>query len=379
MSYVVSDDFTNGNIIVKSIDSDKVVLSFDMRGGEAWCHWAFEVSGANGKTLEFIFENEDWSSTYACHTRCDKCMAVCGRDACGYFGPAVSHDLINWKWLYSDAKENASERLRFTYSFSHDEDKVYFAHCMLYNPERFNNLDFMKHGILCTDIDGSPVPYSELGDGENIILFTARHHSAEAPANYIMEGALMEMKDILPNNYKIIAIPFIDMAGVVAGDQGKGRLPHDHNRDYISDSIYPSVIAVKKLFDSGKVRYSFDLHSPCHLGNGSDLMSFANSFAENRPKAEKLSSLFANELNDECFKYIKGTISQPLKPTEGTSQVYAVRSKGVRFASTMESPYFGTANNPMTDTRYINTGRAYARAIIKFIKDDEDDLSSINL
>lgn len=37
------------------------------------------------------------------------------------------------------------------------------------------------------------------------------------------------------------------------------------------------------------------------------------------------------------------------------------------------------SKTPMTDTRYINTGRAYARAIIKFIKDDEDDLSSINL
>ena len=97
------------------------------------------------------------------------------------------------------------------------------------------------------DSDGSEVPMAEMGDGDEVILLTARHHACEAPANYILEGVLRELHEELPPNYRIITVPFVDMAGVIAGDQGKDRFPHDHNRDYIEESIYPTVRAMKDL------------------------------------------------------------------------------------------------------------------------------------
>ena len=63
-------------------------------------------------------------------------------------------------------------------------------------------------------------------------------------------------------NAHVLAVPFMDKDGVVNGDQGKKRLPHDHNRDYVIGR-YPSVRALQAAGPTNgtKVCY-FDLHSP---------------------------------------------------------------------------------------------------------------------
>lgn len=74
-------------------------------------------------------------------------------------------------------------------------------------------------------------------DAKNILL-TARHHACEAIASYALEGFLEEALSDTPmgrafrEKYALHVVPFVDLDGVEAGDQGKGRKPHDHNRDY---------------------------------------------------------------------------------------------------------------------------------------------------
>lgn len=290
-----------------------------------------------------------------------------GEDAVGYFGAAVSYDLLSWHWSDSERfRAEEKERFSFTYTFSAEENEVYFAHNMLYNLEKFKMLDFIKQSVLCIDSDATPCPMGEFGSGDRLILLTARHHACEAPANYVLEGVLKELYSDMPDGYRVIVVPFVDTAGVVAGDQGKKRLPHDHNRDYISDSLYPTVRAMKRLLNTYNVNYVFDFHSPCHLGGGNDRMSLVNAYERFRNKMERFSSLFISEINDECFVYT-GAVTWRDTPLEGTFSAYVGGLENTEFAATLEAPYFGTSDNMMTAERYLATGNAFGRAIRRFL------------
>src|SRR5262249_3678602 len=64
-------------------------------------------------------------------------------------------------------------------------------------------------------------------------------------------------------------VPMVDKDGVEDGDQGKNRKPHDHNRDYTGESIYPSVAAIREKlpkWSAGKLRFAMDMHCPAVRG-----------------------------------------------------------------------------------------------------------------
>lgn len=348
--FTITDNFVGGNIILKEITENSASVRINYRDSAPWCYWAFKVCGAQGRTVTFEFSE----------------------DAVGYPGAAVSNDFKNWRWTHpNEYRYDAKDRQRFTYTFADDEDEVYFAHNVLYNPDDFRNVDFMQKSVLCIDSDGTPVPMASMGEGENVILMTARHHACEAPANYVLEGTLRELHNNLPANCRVLAVPFVDMAGVVAGDQGKGRFPHDHNRDYIDQSLYTTVKAVKELIAKENIKYVFDFHSPCHLSSGNDSTSLVNAYEHLRPDMLELSSLFAGEMTDECFKFRDGRITWRDKPVEGTFSAYCGALEKVRFVATIENPYFGEPGNIMTQNNYIATGRAFGRAIRKFIEKRE--------
>ena len=350
-SFTVTDRFPGGNITVNSIIGNHVSLSINNRDSQPWFYWAFQVSGAAGRTLTFTFDG----------------------DFLGYWGPAVSHDLLSWHWQEPEAyRADPENRHSFTYTFSEVENTVYFAHNMLYNREAFQQMDFMEMHTLCVDSDGTPVPLASIGEGENVILMTARHHACEAPANYMLEGVLRELHQELPDNYKILAVPFVDMAGVVAGDQGKGRIPHDHNRDYLPISIYPTVRAMKALLAQENIKYIFDFHDPCHIGSANDYTRLVNAYESMREEMNRLSALYAEEVRIDtskvCFPFEDGKIMWRKQPLEGTFSAYCGALDSVDFVATIEAPYFGKQDRMMTQGSYLATGRAFGRAIRRFIK-----------
>ena len=349
--YIITDQFPGGNITVDSISDNYVVLSINNRDSKPWFYWAFKVCGAAGQSITFDF----------------------GKDVVGYFGAAVSHDLENWQWSEPDRiRADEKERCSFTYTFSETEDEVYFAHNMLYNVGAFEKVDFMEKTTLCNDSGGTPVPLAAMGEGENVILLTARHHACEAPASYVLEGVLREFYQNPLKNYRILAVPFVDMEGVIAGDQGKGRIPHDHNRDYIQDSIYPTVRAIKELLAKENIKYVFDFHDPMHIGGGSDWIRLVNTYESMRDDMNLLSCFFDEETKAEgkekCLAFTDGRIVWREKPVEGTFSAYCGACTSVDFVATIEMPYFGEPDNMMTQQRYVVSGRAFGRAVKRFME-----------
>ena len=140
----IASEFPGGNIKVITIANDIIRLDTDMRDSKGdWFYWAFGIEGANGETLHFSFP----------------------KNRVGYYGPAVSHDLLSWEWL---GKKDDEEK--FSYTFGKDEGTVYFAHHILYPECRISNLaknhDFIKISTLTQGRLGSNVPLVRFGEGD---------------------------------------------------------------------------------------------------------------------------------------------------------------------------------------------------------------------
>lgn len=99
------------------------------------------------------------------------------------------------------------------------------------------------------------------------ILLTARHHAGEMMANHAIDGLLDsvladdDFGRAFRSRFELYVVPFMDKDGVIDGDQGKLRAPHDHNRDYVK-FIYPECAAVAEFIRCHNLWLTLDMHCP---------------------------------------------------------------------------------------------------------------------
>lgn len=341
----IHQNFIGGNIRIEKTDGNTIYLNNELRDTtEDWFYWAFCAEGCAGQTITFRFPQ----------TRL------------GYYGPAVSHDLTNWTWLGKGEEADA-----FTYTFAENENKVYFAHNMIYLPERFTVFAKSKGLIqkeLCISRRGRSVPYFTFGNGENILLLTARHHACESTGNYVLEGVLEGLlAECIPNT-KVVCVPFTDFDGVVDGDQGKSRAPHDHNRDYVADkpSVWPETAAIREIAKDG-ILYGFDFHSPWHYGGRNDTVFLVEKIETKIKEYEAFSDILESVLSDDALHYDKRNNILPgvewNSPNAPTFACYMDREAHAKLAFTLETCYFGTEDNIFAPEKAIALGRCFAKAI----------------
>lgn len=351
----ISTDFPGGNAVIQKIEGNTIYLDSDLRDTtEDWFYWAICVSGAEGQTLTFDFGES---------------VRV------GYYGPAVSHDLKHWEWLNKD-----STYTKFTYTFAENEEKVYFAHDMVYSEKMF--LEFAeKNGLqvqtLCESRKGRAIPFVSFGEGKRSIVLTARHHACESTGSYVLEGVLEALAKNPLEDISVFCVPFVDFDGVVDGDQGKSRAPYDHNRDYVPEkpALYSSVREIREYIDKHHVVLGFDFHSPCHFGGESDNVYFVRKSIEKEANMIRFA-----ELLDACLtpSALTHHIEKDIPPNGGwggwnkvgtpTFSTYAMRKKENKFACTLETCYFGKSDNIFTQERAKELGRCFAKAIHQYLQ-----------
>ncbi len=369
----VDANYPGGNIVVERMDGDTVHLSPDLRDTQGWWfYWNFRVRGAQGRTLTFRFS---------------------GNDPIGVRGPAVSTDKgRTWSWLGADAVEGAS----FKYAFPPDGDDVRFCFTVPYleaNLKEFlagyaNNAN-LRMDELCKTRQGRSVEriYAGRLDGypRFRVLLTARHHACESMADFVLEGVL---DTILADdedgywfrrNVEALAIPFMDKDGVEAGDQGKNRKPHDHNRDYIGPSIYPSVAALRTFvpnWSNGKLRAAFDLHCPYIRGEYNEVIYIPGHSDEHMWQEQRRFGRLLEEVQRGPLVY---RVSDNLpfgKAWNTTGNFSAGRScsrwaagiEGVRLSAPFEIPYANAAGQPVTAESARAFGRSLARAMRAYLE-----------
>ena len=287
----------------------------------------------------------------------------------GYFGPAVSHDLKEWHWL------GTVEGDSFTYTFADGENKVYFAHNMLYHPDRF--LAFAERvGLqvktLCESKRGRTTPCVSFGDGEKQVILTARHHGCESTGSYVLEGVLERLIENPIPGIRVLCVPFVDYDGVADGDQGKNRAPHDQNRDYLweEEAIYPEVAAIRQFARENGCEYAFDFHAPWHKGNENDTVFIVHSDAAKENKFRKFSELLKASVTPDALQY-DGKTDYPSGTGWNIPGAQFARNMGRLpdndIAFTLETAYFGTPENQVSQEKLVALGRAFAEAMRAYI------------
>ena len=343
----IHSNFIGGNIRVVDITDNTVTLENELRDTEGdWFYWAFCVEEAQGKTITF------------------KMQPI----RLGYWGPAVSYDLENWHWLDSCDGDT------FTYNFKENETKVYFAHHMLYHPNRFYTLCDNLHlevNELCKSRKNRSVPCLRIGEGKESIILTARHHACESTGNYVLEGVIKDITENPIENTRILVVPFVDYDGVTDGDQGKSRIPHDHNRDYINEPIYPEVKSICKQINTYGCNYGFDFHSPWHKGSVNDKIFIVRNLNEKIEQFDTFSSILESQITKTSMKYFKKDDYPPCtnwnQPSASFGYTLNTRPE-CKLAFTLESAYFGTPENKVSTEKLIELGKNFAKAIKKYIE-----------
>ncbi len=353
----IHSDFPGGNIVVSEIGDGVVRLERDLRDTEGdWFYWAFcaeDTASLAGETVTFLFPS-------SCRV--------------SRFGAAVSHDLAHWSWTESGSGD------RFTYTFSEGEDQLYFAHHMLYDPLRFDDLcrrNGLRREVFCSSVKGRPLPAVRFGHGDKWILLTARHHACESTGSYVLEAVTETLLEDLPEGYSVLAVPFVDYDGVLDGDQGKNRRPHDHNRDYTDAPVYE---VIRELIAFGKthdLRYSFDFHSPWHMGEQNDYVFFSRSTEAMEPFTDRFGEIMKRETAGNALKYTGAWDVGPNEmwndETSPNSKNYFSKQPSVRLSVTMETPYFGVedGNGKISQESMGELGRAFGRSVAAYIRETE--------
>jgi hypothetical protein len=337
-----------------------------------WFFWHFRVRGAAGRALAFHFAKGN---------------------VIGVLGPAVSADGGGtWAWLGREAVQGPS----FRYVFAADAREVRFCFAIPYLESHFRkflkpyaNSPHVRSDTLCETRKGRGVERLWLGrlDGgpEHRVLVTCRHHCCESMANYALEGvveaALADSDDgqWFRQHVELLAVPFVDKDGVENGDQGKNRRPHDHNRDYSGESLYPAVKAIRDFvpkWAAGRLRVALDLHCPHIRGPHNEVIYLVGSPAtalwdQQCEFGRILESVQAGPLlyrAADNLPFGKEWNTESNYRTGKSLSRWAGELPGVRLSATIEIPYANAAGRTVTADSARGFGRDLARALRRYLE-----------
>ncbi len=371
----IDADFPGGNIVLERIEGDDVYLHQDQRDTPGfWFYWAFRVRGAAGRTLVFHFTQGN---------------------PLGVRGPAVSLDGgETWSWLGAESMEGAS----FTYAFPADAREVRFCLAIPYleadlreflaRHEGDRHLVVEHHATTKKGRNTNRLRLGRLdGEPDHRVLLTARHHACEMMASWALEGlmeaVLAEEPDgrWLREHVELLVVPFMDKDGVEDGDQGKNRKPHDHNRDYLGEPMYPSVRALKEFvpgWSQGRLRVAIDMHCPYLRGGGDGTSSNERIFFVGNPSPEtwQRQQRFSRILqevqtgplvHDPKHNLPWGQKWNTLEEPRMCSR-WSASLSGVEVGTAIEIPYANVAGTPVTAESARALGEDLAKAIRGYLE-----------
>lgn len=379
----IDRDFPGGNIEVVSVEKDVVRLRTEQRDSNSnWFYYAFRVQNAQGRTLHFIFDQQN---------------------RVGARGPAISADSEKtWRYLSDKPGFSSSE---FTYTFGQEESSVIFAQAILYTQKNWDEFwknyeeneknagKELRFSELCKGRKGRSVELLQFGnpDAKFGIALTCRHHCCEMIASYVLEGILQEsLSDSdagkwLRENTAFFVVPFIDKDGVEDGDQGKGRIPHDHNRDY-NHEIYPEIRALKTQMPAvfeGKQIFFLDLHCPwirsgmneylySPMSPDAKMTEASGKYFEILEKLQKSGEIPYSASNNLPYGEAWNNDANYRKMEDGKltagSKMWAMTLPGIIFSGTVEMPFSNSSDVEVTRENSRELGRNLARAMAEFLK-----------
>ncbi len=180
-------------------------------------------------------------------------------------------------------------------------------------------------------------------------------------------------------NVEILAIPFMDKDGVEEGDQGKNRIPRDHNRDYIGQSVHASVAALRTFvpnWSNGRLAAAFDLHCPYISGPHNEVIYIVGSADESMWRQQQEFGRLLETIQSGPLVY-RASDNLPFGQAWNTDDnVGANKScsrwasdlEGIRLVASFEIPYANAGGRPVTAEGARAFGRSLARALRSYLE-----------
>lgn len=356
----ITSNFPGGNILVDGIEGDTVRLRQDRRDStEWWFYWSFRISGAEGRTLRFVFGDGNVFTAA---------------------GPCYSREGETWHWLGPECMTGEA----FTHTFTADENEAWFALSHPYTEKHLQQFLAAHPTIQLVELGRSREDRSvellnlSAAQPEGAVLITCRSHACEAQASFVLEGILDAWLGDEPEGCRLrqsldlFMVPFVDKDGVERGDQGKLRAPHDHNRDFSLSPIYPECAAIMRLVNADPRRwhYAFDLHCPWIRNADNEKIFFVEG---PEPHASALHR-FALQLETTHRAlvpfYERANIRFGTGWNQGTGATFGRFMRehtSCRLATTLEFPYARAHYATVTPAAAREFGRDFARALAREI------------
>ncbi|MBD0777831.1 peptidase M14 [Maribacter sp. ANRC-HE7] len=368
----VSSDFPGGNIVVNKVSGDTVWVKPDLSFTSGkWFYWYFKVSGVSNKTVTFKFDQ---------------------KNVFGKYGPAYSiNNDENWKWYGENRIKNNS----FSFTFSEKDTVGFFSIAFPYTEKNLD--DFLedlpnKESLIIDTLCFSPenrtiekiiIP-SLNKDPKYKVLITSRHHACEMMASYVLEGiikSILNDKDLqqLREDVEFMIVPFMDKDGVENGEQGKNRIPRDHNRDYSGDSKHHSTATLRTVvpaWSNNKLRMALDIHCPWISGEGNESIYIVGM---SNPKLEREQKVFSQLLEENAVGELKSYHKDflPFGKSWNTDANYskgmgftqwAGSLEGISLATTIEFPYANISGLMVSKDNARIFGQAVAYSIMDYLE-----------
>lgn len=372
MNYEIDTDFPGGNAIIESIQGDHITFRPDLRDTEGhWFYWALRVTNAAGRQLHFKINSEH-------------CLT--------HAGPAYSRDAgRTWRWL--TAGQFDVEACQFSIAVPQEAEELRLSMAMPYTMEhwlaalpRWADSPNVKQQVLCQSRTGRDVPMLTIGPAQPKyrIVASARRHACEMMTNYVIEGMIDhwlagewgELREVKEQT-ELRIIPFVDFDGVEQGDQGKNRRPHDHNRDYIEQAIYPETIALMQQIPAlGNTDIWLDLHCPW-IKNGCNEWIYQVGKAEpaNWQAQQSFAQVLEKQVTGELPYFANDDLpfGQEWNTGEGaklgyrTSSSWGATLPGCRLSTSMEFPYANVHDKLTSAQGYHEFGQSLVVAMMRWL------------
>ncbi|MGE3809465.1 MAG: M14-type cytosolic carboxypeptidase [Gemmataceae bacterium] len=262
---VVKSDFPGGSAKVEKLDQGarRIEIVPAGRAEHGWvCWWYFKVEGITpGETLTLDVGNGVWATP-----------------------DRAAFSLDNKTWQHTPPGKRSKGRI--TYEVKVPATEAWFA----WGP-RFVLSDaralldgwakrspHAKVIELCKSKAGHSVPAlvveQEGAKPEDRlgIWVEARQHAWEAGSSWVCRGFTDWLlsddprAETLRKKARITIVPIMDVDNVERGEGGKNQQPHDHNRDWSAEPVWPEVRAAQEqiaaMDKQGRFDLFIDLHNP---------------------------------------------------------------------------------------------------------------------
>ena len=371
----VHTNFEGGSAKIISVDQENHIITFRPGGNEknGWpCWWYFLVKGIiPGTEITIIIENPPigfWAkpnqATFSIDNRTWRHTPP---------GKAEGENMIYKQVIHSDRAWFAwgppfllKDALDITQNVIRGYDEAFFFK-------------------LATSLDGRPVPALNIAkedkkpDSKPVVWIQARQHAWESGSSWVGRGFIewlmsADEKAIwLRENARVIFVPVMDVDNVTSGNGGKNQEPHDHNRDWSDNPIFPAVRAAREMLrkfdEEGNLKLFIDLHNP---GNNAQAFFMIPPLDMMDDITRENYELFGGI----CEKQIQGPITFKSKPSQMRSTydkrwkeisnfwVMQNSQKGV-VALTLETPW--NTRSSTTDG-YMAVGRQLGLGIAEYLQ-----------